>query len=171
MNAKLVVEGKEFEIEILDPQLKELLRPLETMRRTGYERMYAPDKYFYVSDDTFVSKTHHECGIDDSRYGVANYYSDETVAANNARADRLMRQLRRFAVEHRKQETNWKTTSTNKFKIMYDHEGSGGLVVDSNQYIQNFGTIYFDSNDAAQQAIETFHDELIWYFTEYKDSL
>ena len=34
-----------------------------------------------------------------------------------------------------------------------------------------FGGIYFDTESAVSLAIETFHDELIWYFTEYKDSL
>ena len=33
------------------------------------------------------------------------------------------------------------------------------------------GTILFDSEETAQAAIDEFHDELIWYFTEYKDSL
>ena len=36
---------------------------------------------------------------------------------------------------------------------------------------REFGTIFFDSETAAQLAIDTFRDELIWYFTEYKDSL
>ena len=171
MNAKLIVEGKEFEIEILDPQLKELLRPLEKMRRTGYERTYAPDKYYYVADDTFLNEDNHDSGVDNMRYDTANYYSDKTVATNNARADRLMRQLRRFAAEHRKEKHDRKNTDTDKFKIMYDHEEYGELVVDSNQYLQALGAIYFDSSKTAQQAIGEFHDELIWYFTEYKDSL
>ena len=34
-----------------------------------------------------------------------------------------------------------------------------------------FGIIYFDSEEAVNTAIDEFHDELIWYFTEYKDSL
>lgn len=34
-----------------------------------------------------------------------------------------------------------------------------------------FGHILFDTADTVKLAIETFHDELIWYFTEYKDSL
>lgn len=44
-------------------------------------------------------------------------------------------------------------------------------MIDQNIYYRYHGIIYFDSGEAAQLAIETFHDELIWYFTEYKDSL
>lgn len=31
--------------------------------------------------------------------------------------------------------------------------------------------LYFNSYETAERAIEEFKDELIWYFTEYKDSL
>lgn len=33
---------------------------------------------------------------------IRDYYSDPGVAANNVHADKLMKQLRRFAVENRK---------------------------------------------------------------------
>ena len=36
---------------------------------------------------------------------------------------------------------------------------------------RNFGVIHFDSEETVNAAIDKFHDELIWYFTEYKDSL
>ena len=44
-------------------------------------------------------------------------------------------------------------------------------MVDQNIYYRYYGIIYFDSVQIAQLAINTFHDELVWYFTEYKDSL
>ena len=40
-----------------------------------------------------------------------------------------------------------------------------------NAFTKYFGGIYFDTAEAANLAISTFRDELIWYFTEYKDSL
>ena len=170
MNAKLIVEGKEFEIEILDPQLKELLRPLEKMRRTGYERMYAPDKYYYEDISGKMFSEEHSGEYDNDVYNAANYYSNESVAANNARADRLMRQLRRFAVEHRKNELNWNNNGQNKFFIYYDYI-LGELDIGYEYANRGPFIIFFDTRQTAQKAIDTFHDELIWYFTEYKDSL
>ena len=38
-------------------------------------------------------------------------------------------------------------------------------------YAKHFGAIHFDSEETANAAMDKFHDELIWYFTEYKDSL
>ena len=36
---------------------------------------------------------------------------------------------------------------------------------------RKFGVIYFDLGETANAAIDEFRDELIWYFTEYKESL
>ena len=81
-----------------------------------------------------------------------------------------MRQLRRFAVEHREQEIDWNSKVQNKFSILYDYSDNE-IAVERDIYGRYYGIVYFDSIETARLAIETFHDELIWYFTEYKDSL
>ena len=81
-----------------------------------------------------------------------------------------MRQLRRFAVEHRECGVNFNNTNTEKYYIYYDY-GNDELGVSLVFRSKNFGAIWFDSEETAQAAIDEFHDELIWYFTEYKDSL
>ena len=43
MKAKLIVEGKEFPIEIQDPELQKLL---SSQKKTGYERVDAGQKYW-----------------------------------------------------------------------------------------------------------------------------
>ena len=103
-------------------------------------------------------------------YNSADYYSDHTIAENNARADKLMRQLRRFAVEHREDSFDWHKCTASKYFITYHHPSKNFSVFDC-ALAQTFGAIYFNSSRIANLAIETFRDELIWYFTEYKDSL
>ena len=169
MKATLIIEGKEIEIEISEEEYKKLQPPKE--KKTGYERVPGPKGYFYVN-----AKGEVEYGvdlydyIDDKYYNSANYYSSKKVAENNARADKLMRQLRRFAVEHRKCEVNLNDTNIEKYYIYYDYV-SNKFGVAFTFYAIYFGAIYFDSEETAQAAINEFHDELIWYFTEYKDSL
>ena len=165
MKAKLIVEGREFPIEIQDPELKKLLTPKDT----GYKYMGQNHSYSFVDSYGDVKTLDHEDMDDDKRYADGNYYSNRHVAENNARADKLMRQLRRFAVEHRRDKTAWKTSNENYY-IYYDHE-SNDMTWCVTNVCQVFGTIYFDSETDVTLAIETFHDELIWYFTEYKDSL
>ena len=168
MKAKLIVEGREFPIEIQDPELQKLLMP---QKKTGYERVETDIDYYYVDATGFIENASEDSdGFDDDVYNTANYYADKTVAQNNARADELMRQLRRFAVAHREQEIDWNSEVQNKFSILYDYSDNE-VAVERDIYGRYHGIVYFDSIEIARLAIETFHDELIWYFTEYKDSL
>lgn len=160
MIAKLVVEGKEFDIEILDPKLQELIAP---KKKTGYERVDR-DKYYCVVNNKSTLTFLEECGDEEDKmsYDTANYYESEFVAAQNARADTLMRQLRRFAVEHRT-----KDDPAEKYYIHYVKQVGLQIMRSTDRYIGP----WFDTMHNAVKAIETFTDELIWYFTEYKDSL
>ena len=169
MKAKLIIEGKEIEIEISEEEYKKLQPPEE--KKTGYERVPESDVYFYTYPSGCVETTCETCyDIDDECYESANYYSDKTVAENNTRADKLMRQLRRFAVEHRECGVNLNDINTEKYYMYYDYDDNE-LGVSFVFRTRNFGAIYFDSKETAQAAIDEFRDELIWYFTEYKDSL
>ena len=169
MKAKLIIEGKEIEVEISEEEYKKLQSSEE--KKTGYERVAESDIYFYTYPNGCVVTTCETCyDIDDECYESANYYSDKTVAENNTRADKLMRQLRRFAVEHREHGVNLNDINTEKFCIYYDYRNNE-LEPDFLFSEKAFGTIYFDSKETANAAIDEFRDELIWYFTEYKESL
>ena len=166
MKAKLIIENKEIEVEISEEEYKKL-QPSET----GYERVPESDIYFYANTKGDVETACEDCyDVDDEYYESANYYSDKTVAENNTRADKLMRQLRRFAVEHREHGVNLNDINTEKYYICYDYEDNE-LGATYTFVARVFGVIYFDSEETAQAAIDEFRDELIWYFTEYKDSL
>ena len=166
MKAKLIIEDKEIEIEISEEEYKKL-QPSET----GYERVLPDNEFYYAASRGCI-----ESGvdaydyIDNEYYESANYYSDKTVAENNIRADNLMRQLRRFAVQHRGYGIDFNSTETAKHYIYYDCVRDE-LRTTYTFYAGVFGVIYFDSEETALAAINKFRDELIWYFTEYKDSL
>ena len=169
MKAKLIIEGKEIEIEISEEEYKKLQSPEE--KKTGYERVSESDIYFYANSRGYVETGCEDCyDVDDEYYNSANYYSSKEVAENNARADKLMRQLRRFAVEHNESGVNFNDTNAKKYYICYDYENNE-LNVSFVFRSRKFGVIYFDLGETANAAIDEFRDELIWYFTEYKDSL
>ena len=166
MKAKLIIEDKEIEVEISEEEYKKL-HPSET----GYERVPELDIYFYANSGGYVETACEDYyDVDNEYYESANYYSDKTVAENNARADKLMRQLRRFSVERRECEVDFNSTKTEKHYIFYDCIHNE-LDITFTFFARVFGMVYFDSEETAQAAIDEFHDELIWYFTEYKDSL
>ena len=166
MKATLIIEGKEIEVEISEEEYKKLQSP-----ETGYERVLPDNEFYYVASRGCI-----ESGvdaydyIDNEYYESANYYSSTAIAENNIRADKLMRQLRRFSVEHRECGVNLNNINTKKYFIYCDYEDDE-LGVTSVFHSKIFGVIYFDSEETANAAIDEFHDELVWYFTEYKDSL
>lgn len=165
-NAKLIIDGKEIEVLISE----ETLEQLANKRTTGYERVRSGSTYY--TDSCGVVKTFEECTeySDEAVYESGNYYSDPDVAANNIRADNLMRQLRRFAVKNRKSDIDWDDNTQNKHYLYYDYVNKE-VFINSTSYWRTFGQIYFDTKETAQQALEIFKDELLWYFTEYCDSL
>lgn len=167
MKATLLVNGKEFPIIINDPELQRLL---EQQKKTGYERINGKEGYYTITGSGEVLKLCDNTSDDAHNYMIANYYSDITVASHNARADKLMRQLRRFAVEHREKDLGWGNKDVKKYCIRYEHDIKK-IRIDSWYTSQFYSVVYFDSIEAAESAIEAFRDELIWYFTEYKDSL
>lgn len=174
INAKLIFDGEELktQIEIDEADLK----AMQNEEKTGYERVRELERYYWTGDDGSVYGSHenesheNEISADDLRYDTANYYSSYDVVKNNARADQLMRQLRRFAVENRKEKLDWKTRDCNKYSIYYSYPEEM-LYIDCSVDCKEFGQIYFDSEELANRAGKEFKDELIWYFTEYKDSL
>lgn len=172
---KIIIDGKEIAATIDDVVRQQLLQPV---KKTGYERVETKQTYYVVFGDSSVESVTESCGtFENSHYIAANYYSDKTVAENNSRADKLMRQLRRFAVEHRKKPIDWTSPIANlheKWEIMYScpRDAEHKLYVTSLlNMTKGFGRIYFDELSTAELAIDTFKDELLWYFTEYKDSL
>ena len=166
---KITVSGREIEAFIEESDWEYVCNSLSP--KTGYERVDQGKEYWCVCADGYPDDQVEEmCNIDIKAYDAANYYSSQEVAENNARADKLMRQLRRFAVEHRKNELDWNTYTQGKWAIFYSYENDRLQSCDSYMSKEAF-SIYFDTEETAELAIETFHDELIWYFTEYKDSL
>lgn len=161
---------KEIEVEVADAVGKQLIEDPSQKKKTGYEKVREDETYYYVCDNEgYDSYLDHNDDVDNEMYENANYYSSKEVAENNCRADKLMRQLRRFSVEHRVRPIVWgKHDFSIKYKIVFDcYEEE--LKVSLEKWTKYFGGIYFESEKVAKLAIETFHDELIWYFTEYKD--
>lgn len=166
-NAKLIIDGKEIEVLISEENLEKLT----DKRPTGYEKVRYGSTYY--TDRCGVIKTFEERSeFDEEVYKSGNYYSDPDVATNNARADKLMRQLRRFAVEHRKEDIDWNDETQYKYFIYYYYESNELRIQSvSSCSCRDFGQIYFDMKETAKLAVEKFKDELLWYFTEYYDSL
>ena len=78
------------------------------------------------------------------------------------RASALMNNLMRFTAD---QPTVWGPHSKIKYTIVYNHL-TNQLSFAPSDLTQTFGAIYFNTPDQALRAIETFKEELLWYFNQ-----
>lgn len=167
IDCTMTVNGKQVKATVDEREMKEAMYGKKT---TGYE--YADGNeascYFYVDDiGRCMWGAHNSCysiAHGEQMYGIGNYYTNENVAKNNARADALMRKLRQFAAEHG-------GCVAGKRKTL----GAGYIIEMLGPELRIrelwaygiLGSVAFSTYEAAKEAIEVFRDDLLWYFTEY----
>ena len=157
MKVFLRANGKEIPVEISEDDYAALTAV------TGYERQPHGTYWYNDASGTFIDNDEDD-EVDTEQYDYGNYYSLESVARANARADKLMRQMRRFAALHGGCKSpiefgyviTWSSLPSESFKIL-------GASSDS----FSFGSVKFASIEAATAAVKEFKEELHWYFTEY----
>lgn len=172
MKIQINIDGKNIDAEISEEDAK-ALGLLDKRPQTGYERVEEKECYFVIGAAGDVSKQI-ECKAisDQRRRDCGNYYNDETVAENNARADRLLRCLRQWQASHDRAITlkDWKNTNISKYKIKYSYTDDCVFACEEYGW-RELNVVYFSSTEKAEQAIEAFKHELFWYYTEYMQRL
>ena len=170
MKVELKANGKTVHAEISEEQAK-ILGLVTDKPKTGYERTKIGETYYCVEEkDYLICYAERNDSADDSFYAIGDYYSDKTIAENNARADRLLRCLRQWQAQNDEPISveDWNNESKKKWFIIYSSEE----MYAEYYYIMRLpNTIYFTTKEKAEEAIEVFKDELIWYFTEYVQRL
>ena len=171
MKVTINANGTTIQAEISEEQLKEL--GLIEEQPTGYERVKKGDVYYFnITRSETVAEVECNRKIDEGRYDTGNYYSDKTIAENNARADRLLRCLRRWQAANDKaiSISDWKNDNILKYYVDYDCFNDQPFVTYAIRY-RCPNTIYFTSGEKAKEAAGVFKDELLWYFTKYQQRL
>ena len=173
MKVELKANGKTVQVEMTEEQAK-ILGLVEDKPKTGYERREECNnkKYYFVNTIDLVIEDENTVLFDQNRYDVGNYYSDKTIAENNARADRLLRCLRQWQALNDKSisEKDWNDESKKKWFVAYSY-GAEKLYADYYYIMRLPNTIHFATKEKAEEAIEVFKDELLWYYTEYVQRL
>lgn len=140
---------------------------------TGYERVKKGEMYYVIDTEynSMLKITEFNDQEDEQCYNTGNYYSDRNIAENNARADRLLRQLRRWQAANDRaiSAKAWKDGPFCFYNIRYNYWLDTPYVnMDGDRGLNN---VYFTSEEKAKEAIKVFEDELLWYFTEYVQRL
>lgn len=172
MKVELKANGKTVQVEMTKEQAK-ILGLVEDTPKTGYERGKNGKLYYCVEEDGHLLRYAEENdSADDIFYDTGNYYSDKTIAENNARADRLQRCLRQWQAQNDKpiSMSDWKNDNILKYYVDYDCFNELFFVTYAVRR-RSLNNIYFTSEEKAEEAVGVFKDELLWYFTEYVQRL
>lgn len=159
------IDGKQYKVVL--EEITEEPKQEPKHRKTGYERAAKGRIYWFNNLNGKTGYSNDTTSQDEARYNTANYYTDEQLAKDNARADELMRRLRRFSAEHREKKIDWKDGER---KWLIVHDRANVIKYIGANCLRELGSIHFQTEEAAQLAIDTFHDDLVWYFTEYEDT-
>lgn len=172
-NLQIIVGGQEIKIPITltQEQIAELSAAMVSDKpRTGWEKPQDEEPCYYEDALGRVQKfTVDELGKAqlDLLYEKANCYSSEFVANEMARGDALIRNLRRFAVEKRKEPIN---RLEGGYTITYNYiDQCLEYGVTGNWFA--LGDVVFDSEETVREAMNLYAEELIWYFTEMTDHI
>lgn len=164
MKITVISNGIEHEVELTDAQLTELLG--DAAVATAYDRVQNDNNYCWVScDGTIENDIELHTDADNACYDAANYWNDESVAETDARADTLMRKLRRYSMMHGgygMPDEHW----TYKF----NRANSTVFISNSANDFPIIGQITFFSWDDARNALVMHRDDIEWYFREYLPS-
>lgn len=165
MEITLTVNGKQVKATVDEQEMKKAMA-VRPRKKTGYEKNF--DIIAYIVDRDGEAKSYnavnHLISTTEPIYNTGNYYTVESVAENNARADSLMRNLRRFAAEHGGCTSGKRGGIGESAHIILCHDDK---IVATDVVKNQAGAIDFCSKEAAEEAIKEFYTELEWYFNEY----
>ena len=170
---QLMINGKPvlIPIELTDEQLRQLTAAVNLDDvMTGWERPqignmgYYEDKFnevvaFEITDETI--------DFAEELYDSDNFFSTEETAKNTVRADNVLRRLRHFAISHR---TPNRYMADGGYTITYNYQADCLEIGATGDWL-GLGDVVFESEDIARPAMNKFHTDLIWYFTEGKASM
>lgn len=160
-----------FDEEVTALELKEILDVEEKeKKKTGYERVEGA-KYCTVSSGLEVNSYDDIYEFCEEKYNIANYFNDKSLAENIARAEQLKYKLRRYAALNGgiPSQEDWKNSHVAKYELI--GESDNFVHATKNFESRAIGAIYFKDIEACEKAMVIFKDELIWYFTEFKEML
>lgn len=172
-NLQIIIGGQEIKIPITltQEQIAELSAAMMSDKPlTGWEKPAEGAPCYYEDAlgrvQKFIVDESSQTQLD-LLCSKANCFSSEFVANEMARGDALIRELRRFAIEKRKEPIN---RLEGGYTITYNYiDQCLEYGVTGNWFA--LGDVVFDSEETVREAMNLYAEELIWYFTEMTDHI
>lgn len=129
------------------------------------------EKYYYLySYGKIDEDTWDNTNTDRIRYEIGNCFKTKEEAEFALERQKVIMELKRFALEHNEKEIDWSNRCQNKYFLYFNHDKNRIMI--SYYYIYQYicEPIYFTSEKIAQQAIKEIGEErLKKYYFEVKE--
>ena len=160
----IMLNGKR--VDLTEEQIEKLGLKVE---KDCFERLQNGQRYYYICGSGEVSSLADIGDRNDAKYyNAANYCTDKSLMEQRALHETLSRLLWRFSMQNDGDKIDWRCKTTSKYRIYFDNEDKE-FSIDNNQYCIDITTIYFNTCEIAQRAIEEIilpfmkeHPEFVW---------
>lgn len=152
MKAKLILDNKEYEVEINEEQIKEI-------EKSKYKRWRAEkgEGYFYISSDGTVYKNKEfEDFIDTFLYNTDNYFKTVEEAEFRKRKLLAIQEYEDFLGNDLVTDEDWKNPNIFKYKAYFDFDPLRGLGIRTSAdcLMKYQGAIYSKSKEKIENFIK-----------------
>lgn len=154
MKAKLTLNGKEYEVEITEEQVKEIEKPKYKRWRAEKGGKY----YFLDSSCSVVYMVDYYIEFDRKRYEVGNYFKTKEEAEFRRQQLLYLQQYKDYLGEDLVTEDDWKKPSLGKHATCIDNY-CNGLTLTTNNYLKIQGVIYSNSKEKIEKFIKEIGED------------
>ena len=154
MKAKLILNNKEYEVELKEEQVKEIEKP-------KYKRWRAEkgEKYYFLSDlGEILSAIDCRDKSDNFRYETGNYSETKEVLEEKKKKLLYRQQYKDYLGEDLVTEDDWKKPSLGKHATCIDNY-CNGLTLTTNNYLKIQGVIYSNSREKIENFINLIGED------------
>lgn len=121
--------------------------------------------YYSYSDGNIEEATWDNLNVDKNRYAIGNCFKTKEEAEFALERQKVITELKRFALEHNDKEIDWSNRCQDKHFLYFNHD-KNRTCISAYTYFQYAQCIYYTSIEIARAAIQEIGEERIkkYYF-------
>lgn len=113
-------------MENLSQEERSILLPLIEKANKPKNKVWKPESdemYYYSCSDGFIKEaTWDNINVDKNRYAIGNCFKTREEAEFALERQKVIMELKRFALEHNEKEIDWSNRCQNKYFLYFNHD-------------------------------------------------
>lgn len=137
------------------------------------EKVWKPknnELYYILKNEGTIIEDYYTHSVDKRRYLIGNCFKTREEAEFALERQKVITELKRYALEHNEKEIDWYNHCVLKYYIQYDYVNNKLNIVSTRYSKSNISSMYFTSDKIAQSAIKAVgEDRIKKYYFEVND--